>query len=67
MLPVTDTALVAIRKPTSRAPASPMKSFAGCQLRMRNPEHAPTSTAVSRDGRLKKNSVCTTTRLMKNV
>ena len=67
MLPVMDTALVAIRNPTSSAPASPMKSFAGCQFRMRKPKQAPTSTAVSSDGRLKKNSVCTTTRLMKNV
>ena len=39
--PVTAIVDAAIRSPTSRAPASPMNSRAGCQLRGRNPMQAP--------------------------
>ena len=51
--PVTEMAEVAMSSPTSSAPASPMNSRAGCQLSGRKPTQAPTSTAVSRDARLK--------------
>ncbi|OUD82506.1 hypothetical protein CMMCAS02_06235 [Clavibacter michiganensis subsp. michiganensis] len=52
--PVTAIALVAMRRPTSSAPASPMKSFAGCQLNGRKPRHAPMRIALMRDARLKR-------------
>jgi len=44
---------VAIRRPTSSAPASPMNILAGCQLRGRKPTHAPTRMAAIREARLK--------------
>ena len=51
--PVTATAEAAISIPTRSAPASPMKSRAGCQLSGRNPAHAPITTAAMNCARLK--------------
>ena len=51
--PVTEIAEAAIIRPTSRAPESPMKILAGCQLSGRKPTHAPMSTAVISEARLK--------------
>ena len=51
--PVTEIAAVDMSSPMSIEPASPMKSFAGCQLSGRKPAQAPTSTIASSDARLK--------------
>ena len=51
--PVIAMAEVAISSPSMRAPASPMKSFAGLQFSGRNPMHAPMSTAAMNEARLK--------------
>ena len=51
--PVMATAELAMRSPSIRAPASPMKSFAGVQFMGRKPRHAPTRTAAMKDARLK--------------
>ncbi len=57
MRPVIEIVEVAIMRPTSIDPASPMKSRAGCQLSGRKPRQAPTRTTVVRLARLKY-SVC---------
>ncbi|CAH0259856.1 hypothetical protein SRABI128_03116 [Microbacterium sp. Bi128] len=44
---------LAMSRPSMRAPASPMNSFAGVQFMGRKPRHAPTSTAAMNDARLK--------------
>ena len=54
--PVTEMVETAMSMPTTRAPPSPMKIFAGCQLKGRKPAVAPSSTAMTSEARL--NAVC---------
>ena len=49
----TAMALVAMSKPTSIDPPSPMNMRARCQLKGKKPRHAPTSTAAISDAKLK--------------
>ena len=50
--PVNTIAAVAISRPISRAPESPMKSFDGFQLSGRKPMHTPISTTAMNEARL---------------
>jgi hypothetical protein len=52
-LPVIEIAEHAMRRPSMRAPASPMNSRAGLQFSGRKPMHAPTSTAAMREDSVK--------------
>ena len=50
--PVTVTVETAMSIPITSAPPSPMKIFAGCQLKGRNPRVAPSRTAITMEARL---------------